>query len=132
MDMKKEIVEKYESGIRIRDLAAAYRMPRTTISTICAGDNVSEAIICDRAKMIHANLLKIKAGPSQESAVFKASHGRFDNFKKRPGIHCVVRQGKGANADKDAAKDFVKEFGKFVETEGFVRKQVFNCDETGL
>ncbi|GLV40841.1 hypothetical protein CBL_10016 [Carabus blaptoides fortunei] len=76
--------------------------------------------------MIHANLLKIKAGTSQESAVFKASHGWFDNFKKRPGIHCVVRHGKGANADKDAAKDFVKEFGKFVETEGLFWKKMPN------
>jgi Mor family transcriptional regulator len=34
MEVEKEIVEKYESGMRIRDLAAAYRMPRTTVSTI--------------------------------------------------------------------------------------------------
>jgi len=174
IEVKKEIVDKYESGIRIRDLAAAYHMPRTTISTIvknkdviksanvakgvksitkqrsgtlehvekllllwisekqCAGDSVSEAIICEKAKMIHADLLKNKAGTSQESEVFKASHGWFDNFKKRSGIHSVVRHGEGASADKDAANDFVKEFGEFVKTEGFVPQQVFNCDETGL
>jgi Mor family transcriptional regulator len=34
MEVKKEIVEKYEGGMRIRDLAAAYRMPRTMVSTI--------------------------------------------------------------------------------------------------
>jgi hypothetical protein len=34
MEMKKEIVEKYEGGMCIRDLAAVYRMPRTTVSTI--------------------------------------------------------------------------------------------------
>ncbi|GLV33597.1 hypothetical protein CBL_20296, partial [Carabus blaptoides fortunei] len=125
MEVKKEIVEKYESGIRIWDLAAAYRIPRTTISTIVKNKDV--------IKSANALIWITKtAGTSQESAVFKASHGWFDNFKKRPGIHCVVRHGKGANADKDAAKDFVKEFGKFVETEGFVRKQVFNCDEVGL
>jgi hypothetical protein len=33
MEVKKKIVEKYEGGMRIRDLAAAYRMPRTTVST---------------------------------------------------------------------------------------------------
>ncbi|GLV40840.1 hypothetical protein CBL_10015 [Carabus blaptoides fortunei] len=40
MEVKKEIVEKYESGIRIWDLAAAYRMPRTTISTIVKNKDV--------------------------------------------------------------------------------------------
>ena len=34
IEMKKEIVEKYEGGMSIRDLADAYRMPRTMISTI--------------------------------------------------------------------------------------------------
>jgi Mor family transcriptional regulator len=33
MEVKNEIVEKYEGGMSIRDLAAAYRMPRT-VSTI--------------------------------------------------------------------------------------------------
>ncbi|XP_067142189.1 putative CENPB DNA-binding domain-containing protein 1 [Centruroides vittatus] len=89
MELKKEIVEKYEGGMRVRDLTVAYHIPRTTISTIvknkdiiksanivkgvksiskqrsetldhvekllllwitekqCAGDSVSEAIICN-------------------------------------------------------------------------------------
>jgi Mor family transcriptional regulator len=40
MKVKKEIVEKYEGGMRIRDLAAAYRMPRTTVSTIVKNKDV--------------------------------------------------------------------------------------------
>jgi transposase-like protein len=40
MEVKKEIVEKYEGGMRIRDLAAAYRMPRTTVSTIVKNEDV--------------------------------------------------------------------------------------------
>jgi hypothetical protein len=40
MEVKKEIVVKYEGGIRIRDLAAAYRMPRTTVSTIVKNKDV--------------------------------------------------------------------------------------------
>jgi hypothetical protein len=40
MEVKKEIVEKYESGMRIRDLAAAYRMLRTTVSTIVKNKDV--------------------------------------------------------------------------------------------
>ncbi|GLV33476.1 hypothetical protein CBL_20213 [Carabus blaptoides fortunei] len=127
MEVEKEIGEKYESGIRIRVLPGAYRTLEHVEKLLliwitekqCAGDSVSEAIICERAKMIHVALLKIKAGTSQESEVFKLSHGRFDNFKKRTEIHCVVRHREGASADKDAAKDFVKEFGEFVDTEGF-------------
>ncbi|XP_028658934.2 tigger transposable element-derived protein 1-like [Erpetoichthys calabaricus] len=98
----------------------------------CAGDSVSEAMICEKAKLMHADLFKNKAGMSQESEVFKASHGRFDNFKMRTGIHSVVRHREGASADKDASNDFVTEFGEFVEAEGFVPQQIFNCDETGL
>ncbi|XP_028654700.1 tigger transposable element-derived protein 1-like [Erpetoichthys calabaricus] len=89
-------------------------------------------MICEKAKLMHADLLKNKAGTSQESEVFKVSHGWFDSFKRTTGIHSVVRHREGASADKDAANDFVTEFGEFVEAEGFVPQQVFNCDETGL
>jgi hypothetical protein len=171
MEVKKDIVKKYEGGMRI--WAAAYRMPRTTACTIvknkdiiksanvvkgvksitkqrsrklehvakflliwitlkqCAGDTVSEAMICEKAKLMHADLLKNKAGTSEESEVFKASHGWFENFKKRTGIQCCGHE-QGASADTDAANDFVTEFRKFVEAEGFVPQEVFNCDETGL
>ena len=37
---KKEIVEKYEGDMRIRDLADAYCMPRTTVSTFVKNKNV--------------------------------------------------------------------------------------------
>jgi hypothetical protein len=40
MEVKKEIVEKYEGGMCIRDLAAAYCMPRTTVSTIVKNKDV--------------------------------------------------------------------------------------------
>jgi Mor family transcriptional regulator len=40
MEVKKEIVEKYEGGMRIRDLAAAYHMPRTTVSMIVKNKDV--------------------------------------------------------------------------------------------
>jgi hypothetical protein len=173
MEVKKEIVEKYEGGIHIRDFAVAYHMQRTVSKIVknknviksanvakglksitkqrsrtlehvekllliwitekqCAGDNISNAMICKKAKLIHADLLKTKERTSQESEVFKASLGWFDNFKKRTGIHSVVRHGEGASANKDAANDFVKEFGEFVETGGFIPQQVFHCDETGL
>ena len=71
-------------------------------------------MLCEKAKLLHADLLKYTAGTSQESEVFKASHGWFENFKKRTGIHCVIR------------------YGERASDEGFVPQQVFNCDESGL
>ncbi|XP_066937240.1 putative CENPB DNA-binding domain-containing protein 1 [Macrobrachium rosenbergii] len=33
IELKKEVIEKYERGIRVTDLALEYRLPRSTIST---------------------------------------------------------------------------------------------------
>ncbi|KAM4642474.1 uncharacterized protein O3C94_016790 [Discoglossus pictus] len=143
---KKEIIAKYERGSRVSDLAAEFKMPRTTISTIVrnkeaikgadvargvktitkqrsqtleevekflyvwinekqlVGDRISKAIICEKAKQLHADLLKDKPATSGESTdVFKASHGWFENFRKRSGIQSLVRHGEAASADKEAA-----------------------------
>ena len=40
IEVKKEIVEKYEGGMHIQDLADAYPMPRTTVSTIVKNKDV--------------------------------------------------------------------------------------------
>jgi len=40
--------------------------------------------------------------------------------------------GEAASSNKDAAEKFVEKFKDFVDREGFIPKQVFNCDETGL
>ena len=63
---------------------------------------------------------------------FQASKGWFDNFKKRAGIHSVGRHGEAAISNKDVAEKFVENFKDFVDREGFIPEQVFNCDETGL
>jgi hypothetical protein len=44
MEVKKEIVETYEGGMRIRNLAAAYRMPRTTVSTIVKNKDAIKSV----------------------------------------------------------------------------------------
>ena len=76
---------------------------------------------------MHADLLKDKPGISGEvTAVFKVSHGWFDTFKKRPGIHSVVRHGEAASANKEAAESYVTKFGEHVEAEGLFPQQVFN------
>ena len=97
------------------------------------GDSISEAIICEKARQSHADLLKDKPGTSGESTeLFKASHGWFNEFRKRTGIHSVARHGEAASANKEAAESCVTGFREYVEPEDFVPQQVFNCDKTGL
>nr|XP_053647234.1 tigger transposable element-derived protein 1-like [Cherax quadricarinatus] len=97
-----------------------------------AGDSVSEAIICEKAKQLHANLVRKMPGTSAAVSEFKANRDWFDKFKKRTGIHYVVRHGKVASLDKHGAEEFVDEFKEYVKAKGFLPNQVFNCDETGL
>ncbi|GCC41489.1 hypothetical protein chiPu_0025036 [Chiloscyllium punctatum] len=97
-----------------------------------AGDSVNETIICEEALHIHRDLLATLPSTSTASVEeFKVSRGWFDKFRQRTGIHSVIRHGEAASLDKKATEDFVKEFNKFVEGEGYVSHQVFNCDETG-
>ena len=93
------------------------------------GDSIPEAIICEKPRQLHVDLLKGKPGRSGESAdVFKASHGWFDKFKKRTGIPFVVRQPVQTKKLLKAAT----EFRENAEAKGSVSQRVFNCNETGL
>ncbi|GCC32241.1 hypothetical protein chiPu_0010702 [Chiloscyllium punctatum] len=97
-----------------------------------AGDSVNETIICEKALHIHRDLLVTLPSTSTASVEeFKATRGWFDKFRQPTGIHSVIKHGEAASSDKKATEDFVKEFNKFVEDEGYVSHQVFNCDETG-
>ncbi|XP_069940538.1 tigger transposable element-derived protein 1-like [Cherax quadricarinatus] len=69
---------------------------------------------------------------SDDVSEFKASKGWFERFKKRSGIHSVIRHGEAASSDHKAAEKYVQEFKEYIETEGLKPEQVFNCDETGL
>ncbi|XP_059512727.1 programmed cell death 1 ligand 2 isoform X2 [Myotis daubentonii] len=67
-----------------------------------AGDTVTKAIICEKARAIYADLLQQSPGTSVDEASgepFKASWGWFENFKKRTGIHSVVRHGEAGSVD---------------------------------
>ncbi|XP_051784390.1 tigger transposable element-derived protein 1-like [Erpetoichthys calabaricus] len=100
-----------------------------------AGDTVMEAIICEKVRPIYADLQQQTPGTSTDEASgkpFKASRGWFENFKKRTGIHSVVRHGEAASADIKAAEDYLKTFAGIIAAEGYIPQQVFNCDETGL
>ncbi|XP_066531040.1 tigger transposable element-derived protein 1-like [Hoplias malabaricus] len=100
-----------------------------------AGDSVRESIIREKARIIYGDLLQDMPGTSQgqgQEESFKASRGWFEKFKARTGIHSVVRHREGASADVKEAEEFVTTFAEFVDAEGYVAQQVFNCDETVL
>lgn len=63
-------------------------------------DIITESIICEKAKLIFADLVKTTPGSSTAGdEVFKASHGWFEKFKRRTGIHSVMRHGEAASSD---------------------------------
>ena len=94
-----------------------------------ASDSILEAIIREKVKILYADPLKDIPGMSSE---FKGSREWLDTFKKRSGIHSVVRHGEAASSKNVAADNFLTDFQECIEAEGFVPKQVFNCNETGL
>ncbi|GIY37306.1 tigger transposable element-derived protein 1-like protein [Caerostris darwini] len=67
-----------------------------------AGDITSPNTICQKAKQIYQDLKKNISGSSSEvdDNEFKGSRGWFDNFKKRTGIHNLLRHGEAASSDK--------------------------------
>ncbi len=48
-----------------------------------AGDTVTEAIVCEKARAIFSDLVQQTQGTSADEESFKASHGWFQNFRKR-------------------------------------------------
>ncbi|GFT33184.1 HTH CENPB-type domain-containing protein [Nephila pilipes] len=97
---------------------------------------VSEAIICEKAGTIFQDLKRdvteTEGESSQGGERFKASHGWFDNFKKRSGIHSVIRHGEASSGDIKVAENFIKVFETLISEEGYLPQQEFNCDKTGL
>uniref|UniRef100_A0A5F8G8Y5 HTH CENPB-type domain-containing protein n=1 Tax=Monodelphis domestica TaxID=13616 RepID=A0A5F8G8Y5_MONDO len=99
------------------------------------GETVTKSIICEKAQEIYGDLVEQTPGTSMDETSkesFKASRGWFDNFKKRSGIHSVVRDSEASSAGEKSAKAFIETFAKLVEDEAYIPQQVFNCDETGL
>ncbi|GFT72125.1 tigger transposable element-derived protein 1 [Nephila pilipes] len=100
-----------------------------------AGDSVSEAIICEKAGAIFQDIKRDVTETEMESSQggegFKASRGWFDNFKKRSGIHSVIRHGEASRGDIKVAENFIKVFQKLISEEGYLPQQVLNCDDRG-
>ncbi|CAK9821640.1 Tigger transposable element-derived protein 1, partial [Anthophora retusa] len=66
------------------------------------------------------------------NTVFQASNGWFDKFKMRYSLHNIKFTGESADADKDAAKEFISSLSKIIEDGEYSPSQIFNVDETGL
>ncbi|XP_013014048.1 zinc finger and SCAN domain-containing protein 29 isoform X3 [Cavia porcellus] len=64
------------------------------------GDRVSEAMICEKARKLYSDLLQENPSASATSNEFKASRGWFDKFRKRSGIHSVMRHGEASSSAK--------------------------------
>ncbi|GIY79170.1 hypothetical protein CDAR_79781 [Caerostris darwini] len=177
IELKREIIEKHEQGVRVVDLSRQYGRSTSMICSVLKrkesiksvtpakgltiisklrttlhenmekllmvwvtekqlqGDTLTQTIICEKARAIYGDLLKQTPQTSIDEASeesFKASRGWFENFKKRSGIHSVVRHGEAASSDMKAAEDYIKTFSDLIKAQGYISQQVFNCDETGL
>ena len=97
------------------------------------GDSMSKGITCAKAKAMYVDLArKTPDMLSEDEKAFKTSQRSFKKFKKRTGIHSVVRHWEAASYDTVAAEQFVPEFQELIASEGCIAQQVFNCDETGF
>ncbi|GBN33614.1 hypothetical protein AVEN_59457-1 [Araneus ventricosus] len=68
------------------------------------GNTLTQGIICEKARAIYGDLLNQTPHTSTDEASedsFKASRGWFDNFRKRTGIHSVVRHGEAASLEPE-------------------------------
>jgi len=90
-----------------------------------AGDTMTQEMICSKARMIYENLKKNVAGHSTAEEEFRGSREWFEKFKRRSGIHSVIRHGEGASANKEEAEKFAREFQEWTIIHGYKPEQVF-------
>ncbi|KAM9457481.1 tigger transposable element-derived protein 1-like [Clarias gariepinus] len=141
LELKKEIIKKHDRAKGVTRVSKQRPPVLEDVEKLLlvwinekqlAGDNVTENLICEKAKALYADLLSKQPCTSTENEQdFKASRGWFDNFKKRSGIHCLKNR-EAASLDSEAADVFAAEFQKLVVSECYLPQQVFNCDETEL
>ena len=92
------------------------------------GATLSENLMRSKALAIFQDVKVEK----QIECNFYASHGWFEQYKKRFKLMNVFLTGESAITDKDAALQFVEKFKCIVSEGGYCPQQVFNCDETEL
>ena len=84
-----------------------------------ASDTMTQEMICSKARMIYESLKKNVAGHSTAEAEeeFKGSRGWFEKFKRRSGIHSVIKHGEGASANEEDVEELVEEHSKDLTTD---------------
>ena len=90
---------------------------------------VSQESIQEKALSLFEDL-KIKY--PNEDVELKASEGWFMRFKEQKSYRSLKKQGESASAYERAAAEFPATLKKIIEENGFLPKQIFNVDETGL
>lgn len=90
------------------------------------GNTLMQAIICEKAQAVYADLLHQTPGTSTGEPL-KASRSCFEYFEKRTGIH----SDEAARADLKEAEDYLKTFAGIIAAEGYIPQQMFNCDVRG-
>nr|XP_012152103.1 PREDICTED: tigger transposable element-derived protein 1-like [Megachile rotundata] len=78
----------------------------------------------------HQNNVPLSFSIIQAKAL--TSNGWFEKFKVRYSLHNIKFTGESADADKNAAKEFISLLSKIIEDGEYSRSQIFNVDETGL
>ncbi|XP_024943536.1 jerky protein homolog-like [Cephus cinctus] len=87
---------------------------------------ISGPLLCEKARVLNEKL------NGDRSDSFKASNGWLNNFKRRHGIHHLCVQGERLSSDTESANTFVDEFKRFVEDNGYTKRNIYNADESGL
>ena len=96
------------------------------------GDTMTKAMISQKGKMLHADLLKKSPGKlAGDEELFKACQSWFSNFKKRTGIHIVVHRGKAQTKMRRQQRFSLLSLKCSRILRGYLL-QVFNCGETWL
>lgn len=89
------------------------------------GTPISGPILKEKAQFFQQRL-------KEGEVNFTASSGWLDNWKKRYGVRQLHVSGEKLSADSKSADLFVERLRTIIENEKLTRKQLYNCDETGL
>ena len=54
IELKKEIIVKFENGVRVSDLAAQFNMAKSTISTIMNKETIKAADVAKGVTIVHS------------------------------------------------------------------------------
>lgn len=89
---------------------------------------LSEHLVRQKAKSLFTTLDIFRATKQK----FLASHGWFQNFRRRHNLRNVKFRGEAASADNESATAYTSKFKDIIREGEYSSKQVFNVDETGL